>query len=57
LAASIREALNLEAELIESSGGVFEVELDGDLIYSKKQTGRFPTDGEVEGVIENRLAS
>lgn len=27
-------------ELIESSGGVFEVEKDGTLIYSKKQTGR-----------------
>jgi selenoprotein W-related protein len=29
-----------EVELIESSGGVFEVTKDGDLIYSKKQTGR-----------------
>jgi selT/selW/selH-like putative selenoprotein len=27
-------------ELIESSGGVFEVEKDGELIYSKKTTGR-----------------
>jgi len=32
------------------------VELDGDLIFSKKQSGRFPTAGEVEGVIETRLA-
>jgi selenoprotein W-related protein len=29
-----------EVELIESSGGVFEVTRDGELIYSKKQTGR-----------------
>lgn len=29
-----------EVELIESSGGVFEVECDGELIYSKKRTGR-----------------
>jgi selenoprotein W-related protein len=27
-------------ELIPSSGGVFEVVRDGELIYSKKQTGR-----------------
>lgn len=27
-------------ELIESAGGVFEVERDGELIYSKKRTGR-----------------
>lgn len=29
-----------EVELIESGGGVFEVEKDGELIYSKKATGR-----------------
>jgi len=27
-------------ELIRSSGGVFEVELDGVLIFSKKEAGR-----------------
>jgi selT/selW/selH-like putative selenoprotein len=25
---------------VPSRGGVFEVELDGDLVYSKKQTGK-----------------
>ncbi|RYD03645.1 hypothetical protein N752_18015 [Desulforamulus aquiferis] len=29
-------------ELIPSSGGVFEVRLNGELIYSKKEIGRFP---------------
>ena len=29
-----------EVELIKSGGGVFEVEKDGELIYSKKATGR-----------------
>ena len=29
-----------EVELIESGGGVFEITRDGELIYSKKQTGR-----------------
>lgn len=28
--------------LIESSGGVFEVVVDGTLVYSKKRTGQFP---------------
>ncbi|MBX6364067.1 MAG: Rdx family protein [Gemmatimonadetes bacterium] len=36
-----------EVELIESSGGVFEVSKDGELIYSKKQTGRHPTWDEI----------
>ena len=29
-----------EVRLVESSGGVFEVTADGDLVYSKKATGR-----------------
>jgi len=32
--------------------GDFEVELDGQKIYSKKQTGRFPNVGEVENIID-----
>jgi len=31
-----------ELTLIPSSGGVFEVTLGGELIYSKKATGEFP---------------
>jgi selenoprotein W-related protein len=48
--------LGLEAELIRSSGGVFEVSFDGELVFSKKQLGRFPDDGEVERVLASRLA-
>ncbi|MBI4410253.1 MAG: hypothetical protein HY561_11125 [Gemmatimonadetes bacterium] len=36
-----------EVELIESSGGVFEVHRDGELIFSKRQTGRHATWEEV----------
>jgi selenoprotein W-related protein len=34
-------------ELIESSGGVFEVKKDGQLLFSKKKTGRFPDPQEI----------
>ena len=33
--------------LIPSGGGVFEVRNGGSLIYSKRQLGRFPSEGEV----------
>jgi selT/selW/selH-like putative selenoprotein len=33
--------------LRKSSGGVFEIAVDGNVAYSKKATGRFPTDEEV----------
>ncbi|MBD7964168.1 SelT/SelW/SelH family protein [Fictibacillus sp. Sa2CUA10] len=32
----------LSLELIPSSGGVFEVNVNGEKIYSKKETGEFP---------------
>ena len=43
------------AEMRPSSGGVFEVTLNGSLIFSKKQLGRFPNDGEIVNFIENVL--
>ena len=36
-----------ELTLVTGSKGVFDVEVDGTLIYSKKQTGRHAEPGEV----------
>ena len=47
MAATIKRKHSVESELIEGSGGVFDVKLDGKLIYSKHQTGRFPEDEEI----------
>jgi len=38
-----------------SSGGRFEIVLDGELIYSKLQTHRHAEPGEVAKVIEQKL--
>ena len=40
-----------EIRLRKSGGGVFEITVDGKLAYSKKATGRFPTDEEVLGTV------
>jgi selenoprotein W-related protein len=37
------------------TGGIFEVELNGSLIFSKEETGRFPQDNEVEEMLEGLL--
>ena len=37
----------MKPRLIEGAGGVFEVTVDGKLIYSKKATGRFPEHDEI----------
>jgi selT/selW/selH-like putative selenoprotein len=47
LAAEIDTIFDEGSQLIQSSGGVFEVERNGVLIYSKQASGRFPEDGEV----------
>jgi selT/selW/selH-like putative selenoprotein len=36
-----------QVSLKRSGGGVFEITVDGVLAYSKKATGRFPSDEEV----------
>ena len=47
----MRDNFGIEAELIEGRGGVFEVVADGKTVFSKKNTGRFPDDGEVSDSI------
>lgn len=37
----------ISLELIPSSGGVFEVKRNGELIFSKKELGRFPEKIEI----------
>ncbi len=38
-----------------SSGGVFEVKVDDNLLFSKKELNRFPEDGEAENLISELL--
>jgi selenoprotein W-related protein len=47
LAAEISAQFGVQAELVKGSGGVFDVTVDGALIYSKHRTGRFPDNAEV----------
>ncbi|HHD64797.1 MAG TPA: SelT/SelW/SelH family protein [Desulfobulbaceae bacterium] len=42
---------DIDVELIAGSGGVYEVIVDGKSIFSKKQTGRFPNEGEIVALI------
>ena len=37
----------IKAELIKGSNGVFDVDIDGKIVYSKHTTGRFPNRGEL----------
>lgn len=41
--------------IVPSSGGVFEISLGDELIFSKKELGRFPEDDEVEKLIRKNI--
>lgn len=43
-----------EVEMIPSGGGVFEVSLDGELVFSKKALKRHANPGEVVGLVRGR---
>jgi selenoprotein W-related protein len=47
LAAAIKQKFGVEVDLIKGSGGIFDVVVDSRCIYSKHETGRFPTNEEV----------
>ncbi len=49
--AEIQEAFGVEPKLIRGDNGIFDVEVDGKLVYSKFETGRFPNAGEVVGLM------
>ena len=42
-------------ELQPSSGGCFELTVDGELVYSKLDTGQFPDEEAMVGEIGKRL--
>jgi len=39
-----------EVELVKGVSGVFEITIDGKLVFSKKQLGRFPEDAEIDAL-------
>jgi selenoprotein W-related protein len=45
-----------EVALIPGRGGIFEVRLDGVMIFSRKQQGRFPESKELKQLIRDRIA-
>lgn len=42
--------------LIPSRGGVHEVEIDGELVHSKKESGQHPSGQQIIDAIAERLA-
>jgi predicted Rdx family selenoprotein len=54
LAAELADRLGVDATLIPGGRGIFDVRVEGALVFSKRQVGRFPRDGEVAGLLADR---
>jgi selT/selW/selH-like putative selenoprotein len=46
VAAELKEAFQVTSTLIPGGGGIFKITVDGRVVYSKAETGRFPNPGE-----------
>jgi selT/selW/selH-like putative selenoprotein len=49
---AIKDKYGLAARLIEGSGGAFEVQIDGTLVFSKLKQFRFPEEDEIFAAID-----
>lgn len=45
-----------EVALVPGTGGIFDVHLDGELIYSRKEEGRFPESKELKQLVRDRIS-
>ncbi len=45
-----------EVALVPSSGGIFEVTLDGETLATNRETKRLPEAGEVKRLLRDRIA-
>lgn len=44
-------------KLIPSSGGVFDFEVNGALLFSKKQVGRHAEPGEIKALLQEKISA
>lgn len=45
-----------EVALVPGTGGVFEVRVDGEMVFSRTEEGRFPESKELKQRVRDRIA-
>ena len=56
MAAELKQRYGVDAELKKGHRGIFDVEVDDELVYSKYETHRFPRPNEVGDLIDAEAA-
>ncbi len=52
LADELRRAFGVEANLVPGRRGIFDVIVDGEIVFSKYEAGRFPNHDEVSSKLK-----
>jgi len=55
VAAQIKQELDLSPELVKGSGGIFRIEVDGDVVAEKTRERGFPDDPDIVEAIRGAL--
>ena len=50
----MKKNFDVDIELVAGSNGIFDISLDGNMLYSKSEQGRFPKPGEIIKLIEEK---
>lgn len=56
MAVALKDDLEVEAELVQGSGGIFEIAVNGKVVASKGRAG-FPTEKDVVDAVSRALGS
>jgi selT/selW/selH-like putative selenoprotein len=54
LAEEIKSRFEVDSKLIPGANGIMDITVDGEMVFSKHQQGRFPDPGELVRLIENK---
>ncbi len=57
MAEEIKKAFGVETEFLKGFEGSFDVIVDGETIFSKFETGRFPEPGEIRKLIKAKFVT
>jgi selenoprotein W-related protein len=57
LEAAIKREFDVKVDLKEGTGGIFEVALDGRVVFSNLEEGRFPENQEIFEKIHEQIES
>jgi selT/selW/selH-like putative selenoprotein len=56
-AAELSGEFQVQPKMVRGTGGVFDVTLNGEPLYSKSKTGRFPVEGELTDLVHAKKAA